>query len=103
VRLCIPSLLDELKEEPLSYWTDLAKEWLLEAPASKVFMLPDVKLGRDLKQDDESQVQERQKQLGEGPLKKLKSEVHACIEENKVEIDDKFLKSMPCKLNSPYF
>lgn len=40
-------VIDELEKEPVQFWIDLAKKWLIDAPTYQVLMIPDAQMAID--------------------------------------------------------
>ena len=88
-------ILKELKSKSLSFWKDLTVKWLLEAPITTVYMIPDTQLGLKYSQKVIQDQETLACKLGKSGLKNLQSELEAALDENKIYIPKELIQSMP--------
>lgn len=78
-------VFNELRQEPVEFWLDLARKYLLTHSVT-VIARPCEQLMRELGEQDKQRVSERKKKLGKKGLKELKSKLENAVDQNDVSL-----------------
>jgi Zn-dependent M16 (insulinase) family peptidase len=89
------SVLDELANEPLTYWQTLLKSIMCDPVSVEVLCTPDKKMAEDLAKKEVDEIAERVELYGEHGLKKLGERVAKAVKENEVNLTKADLERMP--------
>ena len=95
VRFQIPAIMEALRNKPVSFWRDLLDRYILQAPFSTVFMIPDKDLSKSLEEKEQAETAARVEKLGPKGLEQLAQEVKSAMVDNKVNITDGMIQRMP--------
>ncbi|KAJ3342583.1 hypothetical protein HDU93_001971 [Gonapodya sp. JEL0774] len=88
--------IDKLENEGTAeFWEDLLRKWFVDAPCVEVFMVPSPELAEKQARDKDRERKELTKKLGAEGLVKLGWEAEAAIEDNKVNLPQDLVASMP--------
>ncbi|KAJ1969347.1 hypothetical protein IWQ62_000684 [Dispira parvispora] len=94
-RLEVFKWLNELADEPLNFWYELAQKWLLDAPMFEIILTPDAAYAEALEQEQTHAVEERVRSLGPDGLAELQLVLDRAIEANKLDLPQALLDTMP--------
>ncbi|KAJ3133441.1 hypothetical protein HDU90_005760 [Geranomyces variabilis] len=89
------SILDQLADRSLDFWSNLAKKWLIDVPMVEVHMVPDHVLAADLVKKEDEERDARVAAIGEAGLAKLRQILEEAVEANKVDLTDEAIAGMP--------
>ncbi|TPX68367.1 hypothetical protein SpCBS45565_g03135 [Spizellomyces sp. 'palustris'] len=94
-RAKILSIVNELGAMPMNFWSDLARRWLIDAPMVEVQMIPDRELADEHSRREAEEQRERVEAIGPAGLEILKAKVEAAVNENKVNLPEELVATMP--------
>ncbi|KAJ3008587.1 hypothetical protein HKX48_008446, partial [Thoreauomyces humboldtii] len=94
-RAGILQVLDELATFPLSFWSDLVRKWLIDAPMVEVLMTPDRKLADTLSKRETEEHEARVKKIGPEGLLELGRKLEEAVLANKVNLTEDVIATMP--------
>ncbi|KAJ1914816.1 hypothetical protein H4219_004624 [Mycoemilia scoparia] len=87
--------LDRLSQEPVDFWLDLLKNWLIDSKYRELVAIPDIKLGQKLEEEERKAEAKRVEEMGgmEGQEKRA-AEIKRAIELCAVNLPDDVKDSM---------
>ncbi|KAF9201070.1 hypothetical protein BGZ49_008702, partial [Haplosporangium sp. Z 27] len=94
-RSSIFGIIDELETMEPQFWKDIARKWLLEPSMVEVFMIPDTRLGKEIKLTLSQKHQEIVDAFGKDGLAKQGIMVAEAVEANKVNMTPEIITTMP--------
>ncbi|KAF9110917.1 hypothetical protein BGX27_005725 [Mortierella sp. AM989] len=94
-RSSIFDIIDELETMEPQFWRDVARKWLLEPSMVEVFMIPDTRLGKEIKVTLSQKHQEIVDLFGKDGLAKQGVMVTEAVEANKVNMTPEIIATMP--------
>ncbi|XP_012281093.1 uncharacterized protein C05D11.1-like [Orussus abietinus] len=87
--------LEKLSKEPMSYWINLLKKYMLDAPITVIKGVPSVEKHKELTEKEKDRVAKQIKLLGVDGLHKKDAEFRKAVEQNETPIPDGVLTSVP--------
>lgn len=87
--------LKKLESEPESYWLNLLKTYLIDAPLAIVKGIPSLEKQRELTQKEKERVAKRIESLGKEGLERNEKELQEAIVQNSIPVPDEVLNSVP--------
>lgn len=87
--------LKKLSNEPLSYWKNLLKRYLIDAPFGIVNAKPSIEKQKEIASNEVKRISERKIKLGKDGLEKKEIELQNAISQNEIEIPDELLTCVP--------
>ncbi|KAF9436745.1 hypothetical protein BGZ76_003102 [Entomortierella beljakovae] len=94
-RSSVYTIIDELETMEPQFWKDLAQKWLIDPSMVEVFMIPDTRLGKELKASVSQKQKEIIDSLGKDGLEKQGVMVVNAVEANKVDMTSEIIATMP--------
>ncbi|KAF7998270.1 hypothetical protein HCN44_009668 [Aphidius gifuensis] len=94
-RLNLINDLKKLAKEPLSYWKNLLKRYLLDAPCGIVNAKPSIEKQKEIEASEKKRISERKEKLGKSGLEKAELELQNAIAQNEIEIPEELLTCVP--------
>ncbi|KAI8915216.1 Metalloenzyme, LuxS/M16 peptidase-like protein [Powellomyces hirtus] len=91
----ILGILDQLATLPLTFWSDLVKQWLINVPMVEVHMIPDRQMADAHAKKEVEEQDARAKALGKDGLAKLQVKLDEAVKANKVHLTDSVIATMP--------
>ncbi|KAJ3129268.1 hypothetical protein HK098_001966 [Nowakowskiella sp. JEL0407] len=89
------SILNDLLSKPKSYWIQLLRRWLIDQPMFEVKMTPDSQFALDIARKQETDFQNRVRNLGEDGLAVLKKQSEKNAQKSVVELSKNIIEAMP--------
>lgn len=77
--------VNKLFEEPESYWLNLLKKYLIDAPVVVVKGIPSIKKRHQLMEEEKARVAKQIESLGEEGLQKKEKELQKAVIQNEVQ------------------
>ncbi|XP_015108597.1 uncharacterized protein C05D11.1 [Diachasma alloeum] len=94
-RLNAIDTLKKLAVEPESYWINLLKKYLIDAPMAVVNARPSIEKQKEIADGEQKRFAERRQTLGEEGLKLKEKEIQEAVAKNEAPIPDEVLTCVP--------
>ncbi|XP_011314165.1 uncharacterized protein C05D11.1 [Fopius arisanus] len=94
-RLNAIEILKKLAAEEESYWINLLKKYLIEAPMAVVNARPSVEKQKEIAEAEQQRFKDRKNTLGEEGLKQKEKDIQAAVAKNEAPIPDEVLTCVP--------
>ncbi|KAI9222054.1 hypothetical protein BC828DRAFT_379462 [Blastocladiella britannica] len=81
-------IVDDLRTRPITYWQQLLRKWILDAPAGvQTMAVPSAKLAESVQDEKEKRTARIRKKLGARGLKEAQARLEAAMRANAVRVD----------------
>ncbi|XP_034934378.1 uncharacterized protein C05D11.1-like [Chelonus insularis] len=87
--------LKKLAQEPESYWLNLLKKYLIDAPMAVINATPSISTQKEMEEFEKKRIAERIKELGKEGLAKKEQEYQEAVKHNEAPIPDEILTRVP--------
>ncbi|CAD6227691.1 GSCOCG00001371001-RA-CDS [Cotesia congregata] len=87
--------LKKLGKEPASFWINLLKKYLIDAPSAVINATPSIDKQKEMDEQEKKRIAERIKQLGKEGLEEKEKAYLEAVKQNDAPIPDEVLSSVP--------